>query len=129
MNQQEKRVNVISKSGVIMRVGGSKAVHMVNSGEFKFTNKGKLRSFLNKERKLHNNMRTIKGLGITTKEQLDKHIKNDGVYYHAKADGSKQIVDSTTLYVMIPNINKDGYNRGIMPIKPFKEGQRLIVAF
>lgn len=71
-----KRINIISKrvedetgkviqeEGILMRTTRSYAARLIAQGTHTYTSKSKLKSFLNKEGKLHRNERTLHRLGI-----------------------------------------------------------------
>lgn len=79
----QKRVNVISKEikdengkiiqegNTIMRVNRSYAAMLLQNDTHTTTSKSKLKSFLNKNAKLHKSVRTVKALG-TNKKWKDK---------------------------------------------------------
>lgn len=61
-----KRVCVINKEGMLLRVTRSLAAKMIAGSEgWTYTSKSKLKSFLNKEAKLHRNKRAIQTFGTT----------------------------------------------------------------
>ncbi len=69
---QEKRINVFNKeSGMLMRTTVSTALGFADQG-FTHTSKSKLKSFLNKQRKLSNNTITLKNLGIDIEKPTPK---------------------------------------------------------
>lgn len=76
--RSKKRINIISKevkdeagkitqqANIIMRTTRSLATRMIETGNWTKTTKNKLKSFLNKEGKLHRNMKAIKTFGATS---------------------------------------------------------------
>lgn len=61
-----KRVCIINKEGIIMRVTRTLAAKMVaESSTWNYTSKSKLKSFLNREAKLHRNKKAIHTFGTT----------------------------------------------------------------
>lgn len=62
--QQQKRINVFNKdTGMLMRVTHNRALTLMNEG-YAPTSKGRLKCFLNRQRKLQKNEKTLKRLGI-----------------------------------------------------------------
>lgn len=74
-----KRVNIISnkdildsngkvihQAGILMRTTRSLAAKYIATGNYSYTSKSKMKSFLNREAKLHRNKRTIKTFGTSS---------------------------------------------------------------
>lgn len=84
--QAQKRINVFSKeTGMIMRVTLAKAKELEKDG-YRPSSKSKLKSFLNKQRKLNNNAVTFKRLGV------DINVHNPEYKYFKMPSGNVHIV-------------------------------------
>ena len=75
-----KRINVFNKeSGIVMRVTVQKAVELSGEG-YKPTTKNKLHSFLNRERKLQKNMKTLDLLEVNPHVSSSRANPHKGLY-------------------------------------------------
>lgn len=72
-NTGSKRVNIYNvEKGIVMRTTRTLAIRLIAEGGWQFTSKGKLKSFLNKEGKLHRNMGYLARIEHITGEKYDK---------------------------------------------------------
>lgn len=92
--QQEKRINVFNKeTGLLMRVTVSKAKSLESEG-YKPTSKGKLRCFLNRERKMAKNEKTLERLGIDINkpDNKNRYFKMPSGKIHVIGDKGQNIL-------------------------------------
>lgn len=90
----EKKVTIINvKDQVLMRMLRSDAIELVASGQFKYTTKGKLKSFINREIKLYKTKKAIEGINFDDKDGKNKLVKDQftGKTYAALFKKSKDL--------------------------------------
>jgi len=81
---QEKRINVFNKeTGMLMRTTVSTAESFKDQG-FTHTSKSKLKSFLNRQRRLSNNTVTLRKAGV----DINAPVKNKKVTYYQMPGGN-----------------------------------------
>jgi len=72
-----KKITIISlEEQVLLRLPMNQALELIATGKYRFTTKGKLKSFINREIKLHKTSKAIEGIDFEARNSKHKLVKD-----------------------------------------------------